>query len=237
MPFFFRINKVKIIDNKESGFLFFIKDRAELKFNSMIVTGDSKFPQIEPFRKSLNEKTRDPSADQAFATSIVNQIISQRSLITIDSIRDNQTITFGDTGYVLHQSFNMPQDLHWCLLAIEDDQAIRDFGQTVQTVVGSTGFADFTKSLATLIGSIPDPSFAVGMAAIRFISGIVATSLKNNKNDMAGLLYMSLNQYEHYPHGERSSKKVPDLTGNMLVDYSLFGFNNEPPRHFPKRLP
>jgi flagellar protein FlgJ len=32
---------------------------------------------------------------------------------------------------------------------------------------------------------------------------------------------------EHYPHGTRDRQDVPDTTGNILVDYTLFGFENE----------
>ena len=38
---------------------------------------------------------------------------------------------------------------------------------------------------------------------------------------------MSLNRWEHYPNGERNSEGVPDLTGNMLIDYSIFGFDDQ----------
>jgi hypothetical protein len=33
-----------------------------------------------------------------------------------------------------------------------------------------------------------------------------------------------LNRKEHYPHGTRDRQDVYDTTGNILIDYTLFGF-------------
>lgn len=56
----------------------------------------------------------------------------------------------------------------------------------------------------------------------KFLTNIVSTTLKNNPDDQLGLLYMSLNKQEHYRYGERKRDGIPDLTGNIRVDYSLF---------------
>ncbi len=86
------------------------------------------------------------------------------------------------------------------------------------------GFDDFVDNLAQVVGAAGNPGFAAGVAIAKYIAGVVAGNLSRRKDDLAGLLYMSLNRREHYPHGERKRDDVPDLTGNMLVDYSLFGF-------------
>jgi hypothetical protein len=41
----------------------------------------------------------------------------------------------------------------------------------------------------------------------------------------------TLNRAEHYPHGARDRQDTADTTGNILVDYTLFGFENiiDPP--------
>jgi len=44
-----------------------------------------------------------------------------------------------------------------------------------------------------------------------------------NKDDQVGLAYQSFNKPEHYPHGERKRDDVPDLSNNVLIDYSIFG--------------
>jgi hypothetical protein len=37
---------------------------------------------------------------------------------------------------------------------------------------------------------------------------------------------MPLNHEAHYPHGICNRQDVPDSTGNIRVDYTLFGFEN-----------
>ncbi|NGP88355.1 hypothetical protein [Fodinibius halophilus] len=45
--FYFRINKLKIIDNRTSGFLFFKKDLADVKIISFVTTGNDDLPDID----------------------------------------------------------------------------------------------------------------------------------------------------------------------------------------------
>lgn len=217
--FYFRVNKVRIIDNRESGFLFFKRDLAEIKMVSFITTGDTSFPDLDAFVKET-----DPARKKEIAAAIVAQVVSNRILATIENVKDNQDITFGDTGYVLFQADAIPTDFNWCLMALEDDGDVRDVGSTVQEVLQAPGFDGFVTQLALLVGAAANPGFTAGVAIAKYVAGVVADSLKQKKDDLAGLLYMSLNRREHYPHGERKRDQVPDLTGNMLVDYSLFGY-------------
>lgn len=217
--FYFRINKVHFIDNRETGFLFFRRDLAEIKLVSFITTGDSSFPDLDPLLKATT-----PEEQRQLAATMVAQVVSNRILATISKVKDNQTITFGDTGYVVFQQKAIPTDFNWCLLAVEDDGDVRKVGTSIAEVFEIPGFDGFAKNLAVLVGKASNPGFAAGMAIVKFVSEVVANNLKKNKDDLAGLLYMSLNNKEHYPHGERKKDDVSDLTGNMFIDYSLFGF-------------
>ena len=220
--FYFRLDKVRIHDNRESGFLFFKRNLAEIKFISFITTGDTAFPDLDPFIRET-----DPDKKARLAADMVKQVVSNRILSTIDNVKDNQDITFGDTGYVLLQAAQIPQDFNWCLLALEDDGDLRELGVSLDSIINDEGFAGFSLRLAEVVGAASNPAFIAGVEIAKFVAGVVAERLRDGKNDLAGLLYMSLNRREHYPHGNRKRTKVPDLTGNMLVDYSLFGF--EPP--------
>jgi flagellar protein FlgJ len=42
-----------------------------------------------------------------------------------------------------------------------------------------------------------------------------------------GYWQASLTREEHYPHGVRDRQNIPDTTGNILIDYTLFGFEND----------
>ncbi|MDR1221917.1 MAG: hypothetical protein LBL07_03440 [Tannerella sp.] len=46
----------------------------------------------------------------------------------------------------------------------------------------------------------------------------------NNREGFLGLFNRSA---EHYPHGARDRQDTADTTGNIPVDYTLFGFENE----------
>lgn len=64
-------------------------------------------------------------------------------------------------------------------------------------------------------------------AAVKEIAGIAIETIKklarNNRDDLVGILYTSLNRYEHYPELSYEVKGVDDLTQNMVIDYSLYG--------------
>ena len=217
--FYFRINKVKIMDNRERGFLFFRRDLAEIKLISFVTTGDISFPDLDPYLRETDHEKK-----KQLAASMVAQVVSQRILATVDNVKDNQAITFGDTGYVLYQADAIPTDFNWCFIALEDDGDVRGVGESIDEVLGNPGFNSFAQNLGILVGAATNPAFTAGVVISKFVAEIVAENLKKKKDDLAGLLYMSLNRQEQFPRGERKRDDVPDLTGNMLVDYSLFGF-------------
>lgn len=236
MPFYFKINKIKIVDNKESGFLFFHKDLASISLDSFFTTSDKVFKSLDkyiPYSKAKDDRSK----EVAIADMVLDKI-KNRTTIQIDCVKDNQVLTFGDTGCALYRSGTIPDDIGWCLIAIESDKEIRKIGTTIDEVINCPGFKTFVTSFAGLVGLSSNPAFSASMAVIKYIGQQIATSMKNNKDDMVGLLNMSLNRWEHYPNGERNSEGVPDLTGNMLIDYSIFGFDDQAKICFPpKRIP
>jgi hypothetical protein len=236
MPFYFKINKIKIIDNKESGFLFFHKDLANINLDNFFTTSDVVFPKLDKYISYATAKD-DRSKEIAIADMVVDTI-RNRTTIQIDCVKDNQILTFGDTGCALYRSGTIPNDIGWCLIAIESDKEIRKIGTTIDEVINHPAFKIFATSFAGLIGLSSTPAFSASLAVIKYIGQQIATSMKNNKDDMVGLINMSLNRWEHYPNGERKSEGISDLTGNMLVDYSIFGFDDQAKICFPpKRIP
>jgi hypothetical protein len=60
------------------------------------------------------------------------------------------------------------------------------------------------------------------------LQNFVLTERKDDnigKDDLAGYWQVLLNRTEHYPHGLRDRQDVYDMTGNILVDYTLFGIS------------
>ena len=65
-------------------------------------------------------------------------------------------------------------------------------------------------------------------SAVSTLTTLVAESIlklcANSNDHQLGLLLTSFDRQEHYPFGKRDAQNVPDATGNMKVDYTIFGF-------------
>lgn len=218
--FYFRINRLKLYDNREGKFLgLFGRDLAQVKIMSFVTTSNTDLPDLDELLA-----TNDPARKKEIIQAAVKQVVASRVLTTIENVKDRHIMTFGDTGYVLFESPKIPDDFNWTFIAIESDRNVQEIGEELEEVINDPGFNPFASNLAVLIAGAANPAFAAGVEISRFVTGVVAKNLKKNKDDQIGVLYMSLNRVEHYPHALRNREEVPDLTGNMLVDYSIFGF-------------
>ena len=220
--FYFRINKLKIVDNRENRqFLnIFGADRAEVKLNSFITTDETFVPEMDELLA-----TNDPQRRKDLFASAVSHVIGSRVLTTIQNVTDNHVMTFGDTGYVLYQSERIPTDFNWILLAIESDHDVRAIGHDIHSVIQDEELDQVVARTLALAAASANPSYVAAVGIGKFVTKLVAERRRENKDDMIGILYASLNRFEHYRHGERKKNNVPDLTNNMFVDYSLFGFD------------
>ncbi len=220
--FYFRINKLKIKDNREDPqFLIFGPDKAEVRLVSFIIRDDFSFPDMDELLSSNDEVQK-----REIIKAATQQVASSRIFTTVENVKDNSVMTFGDTGYVLYQSETIPEDFNWSLIAIESDSDVRKLGKRIEAVVDDDGFDDFASNLLVLLATAANPSYIAGIQITKFIAKAVSDNLKSNKDDLIGILYMSLNRREHYPHLERKRDDVGDLTNNMLIDYSIFGFES-----------
>jgi len=219
--FYFRINKLKIIDNRERGFLFFTRDRAEVKLFSFITTENTDLPELAELNSAESDEEK-----RKIIKATIERCISSRTFIEIDNVKDNQTLTFGDTGYVLYQSEAIPDDFNWVFLVIESDKETRDIGQMLDNIVKSEDFATFSDELLSQLSDTVsnNPAYTAGLAIAKFVTGILIEALKNDKDDLIGVLYTSLNRWEHYPHCDRKKDDIPDITHNILIDYTIFGY-------------
>lgn len=221
--FYFRINRLKIKDNRERARLFGMlgKDRARVKLISFVTTDQARLPDMDRLLAAV-----DPREQQSILRAIVAEVVQSRVLTTIDQVRDNQALTFGDTGFVLFRSAAIPADFDWVFLAVESAEDERRLGRQLLAVVEQPEFADFSTQVLRLIRTAANPSFAAAAAVGKFVATLVAQQQRAKRDQLLGMLCMSLNRREHYPHGERKRDAVPDVTGNLLIDYSLFGFQD-----------
>ena len=216
--FYFRINKIKILSNREKGFLFLNKDRAEVKLYSFVTTENTDLTELANLDYGSNEEDR-----RMIIKSTVERCVSARTFVEIRHVKDNQTLSFGDTGYVLYQSQHIPDDFNWIFLGIESDRGVRDLGNFMDTAVNDDNFRTFSKSIFPRL-NLPGGNLTTtaGYILITYLTNVLTDRIKKNKDDVIGIIYMSLNRVEHYSQCFRQTENVPDLTENMFVDYTIF---------------
>ncbi len=109
------------------------------------------------------------------------------------------------------------------LLAIDIDKKQRDNAALMGDILTDKNIG----SMVTSIGSLATLSNPV-TAAVTSLTSMVADSLikvfKQERDDQAGLLLTSFIRSQHYPYGKRDREDVPDTTGNMFIDYTIFAF-------------
>jgi hypothetical protein len=212
MEFFaFRLNKLKILNNREWG-------SGELKMLSFITGEDVNLPILDGLLG-----TTDVNVKKQMIEAASRSVLSSKVLMQLDNVTDGHVMTFGDTGYALYTSNSIPVSFNWSLMLIETDEDINDLGKKIDTIIDAPGFDGFVNSVLVMAGAAANPAAVAGVAIAKYVFGMVAQTMIENKDDQIGLAYQSFNRFEHYPHGERKRDDVPDLSNNVRIDYSIFG--------------
>ncbi|SFU32182.1 hypothetical protein SAMN05216480_101714 [Pustulibacterium marinum] len=210
--FYLRLNKLKILNNRE-----FI-GKAEVKLISFVTLGDSDFPEITDYLA-----TNDVDEKKEILKSSVSKIVSSRVMPEIQKVKDNQVIYFGDTGYNLFVSETIPQDLNWMLLAIESDGKTRETTQIIDSILTDEKITDIVEKFND-ITKVSGATASMVTALTSIVADTLIALFKEDKDDQIGLLLTSFIKQQHYPNGKRDKENIPDATGNMFTDYTIFGF-------------
>ena len=224
--FIFRLNKLVIFDNgaiKSCGGIFG-HDFANVKFLSFVTPDNIDLPDMDEFRRSTDAARRATILQNAVA-----RVVASRAMMPVSRVTDHCVLTFGDTGYSLYQSDSIPEAFNWTFLAIKSNQAFRDKGAAINEVVNDRGFGGFAANLLIVLAGAANPAYATGIEIAKLALQIASKNMMKTGDRQLGLIYMSLDRIEHYPHGERKIDAVPDLTNNMRFDYSIFGYEPAPP--------
>jgi hypothetical protein len=152
--------------------------------------------------------------------------LAQSQSLEIDGVKDNQTLLFGESGLVIFRSEDIPPELNIQLWVIESDEDIRNVALDADKILDSDAFKGLFIAVETAL-AVTNPiltgAIAVGGALVNLLRG----KLRTNKDDLVGYWQCTLNREEHYPHGARDRQDVADSTGNLRIDYTLFGFEKE----------
>jgi hypothetical protein len=109
------------------------------------------------------------------------------------------------------------------LLVVESDEDIRKFAIEADKVLDSEAFKGLFAAVETTLAVVY--SEVAGVVAVGgVVVNLLRQKLRENKDDLVGYWQVALNRAEHYPHGLRDKQDVFDTTGNILVDYTLFGY-------------
>lgn len=222
--FYFRINKLKIIDNKElPRYLgLFGPDKANVRLISFVTTDVMNLPDMTELIATNDRKKKD-----AILIDAISQVVNSRVLTTIQNVKDNHVMFFGDTGYVLYQSNQIPKHFDWQFIAYESNREIRETSKMIDDIISDKEFDNFSDNFISLVGKATNPAYYAAVSIGKFAAKVALKIAKQNKDEMIGIIYMSLNRWEHYPYGERKRDDVPDMTNNMMVDYSIFAYDDK----------
>jgi hypothetical protein len=113
-----------------------------------------------------------------------------------------------------------------------DDSARRQKLLDAVAVLSEAG--RFAQSHSLEINGVKDNQTLTFIGVGGVVVSLLRQKLKANKDDLVGYRQATLNRAEHYPHGTRDHQDVYDNTGNIQLDYTLFGFDKtvEPDSEF-----
>jgi len=218
--FYFRINKLFIRDNHVTRLIDRF-DKADVQLLSFVTTSDQPLPDLSDFTSMITEE-KSAAIQRAIAS-----VVSSRAFSLIENVRDNHQMTFGDTGVVLYASSQIPQDFNWNLVVIGSRQRLRDNAAIIRDILADEDYAGFRDTLMGILGVAANPA-AIGAAKIaEFVARMVLKIYAEKRDDQLGIVFQSWNRREHYPHGVRERTDQWDASGNMLYDYSMFGFERD----------
>ncbi|MDR1666138.1 MAG: hypothetical protein LBS03_00370 [Bacteroidales bacterium] len=219
--FYARINKIKVFNNRE-GFLGLF-NRAELRIYGYASPSGGASLTPDELLALPDDAARRQRLLDAVATEAEH--FAQSSHLQIDGVRDNQTLTFGETGILLYRSDAVPDALHLQLWVIESDEDVRRLATDIDGIINSDAFKGLATAFITALAvSNPIVTASIGLGTV--FANLLRQKLRANRDDLVGYWQAALHRAEHYPHGTRDRQDVADTTGNLLVDYTLFGIIN-----------
>jgi len=220
--FYLRLNRIKILDNREGFFMKNLKwDNAEVSILSFVAADKGmQFPDLSDL-----QRTTDLQKQKEIVKEAVKHVTQSLVLRRIDKIKDFHEFTFGDTGVTVFQSETIPEEFKWFLYLIESDEDIRDAGKLIERIVKHPEYDNVVTQIGVLAGlAVANPTFAAAAIVTKFVFQVIGQEMQKNKDDLIGYSVQSLIRKADYPHCVRNKDNVKDLTGNMYYDYSLFGF-------------
>ena len=223
--FYARINKIKVFNNRE-GFLGLF-DKAEVRIYGYSIGFEGFIPETIPLlgmsdlAEQADDKARRDLLKQ-LAASELNRF-ARSVCLEINGVKDNQSLFFGDAGLVIYNGEKIPDTLTMQLWAIESDEDVRNSMKDVDAFLDGTALNSLLQTVGAAL-TVKNPTVGSAISVGTVVAGLIRQKLRANKDDLIGYWQATFTRTEHFPHGTRDRQDVPDTTGNMLVDYTFFGF-------------
>ncbi|MFN3753697.1 hypothetical protein [Flavobacterium sp.] len=209
--FYVRINKIRIVKNGE------LIGKGELQLMCFINHSEVSFPSLESFFE-----TTDVDEQNKLIESAIKQVVQSRILMPIHKVKDKSIITFGDTGYIVYKANKIPTDFSIQLLGIEKDKKARNNATILKNILSKENLNTIVDNISSLVSETNPVNKAI-VVLFDLVAQSILTLVSNDKDDQVGYFLSSFIRELDYPHGTRDRQDVTDLTGNMFVDYTLFG--------------
>lgn len=211
--FQFKLDKIKIHKNRETGGLFG-KDLAEIELWSFVATDGIELPDIDELLG-----TTDSVKKKEFLANLATTVANSRRVLTLKKIKDDVEI---EIGYDIYRSDTAPDYFDWNFIAIEIDDKQRETAKLIRSAVDDAEFGQLVDTLPTALLGAANPSFTAASAVTKLLVNVIGKGLANSDNDAVGILYKSFEKTQDYPKGKLKKTNVADLTANMWVDFSIW---------------
>ncbi len=216
--FYLRLNKVKIYDNGKFAFMK-KRDKTTVQLVSLINNGAGDLPTLTDLIEDNSEEGKKKALDAAVKNSVYSRVLSK-----IENIKDNHEFTFGDAGYVVYSSSSVPDLLNWQFLAIGDRKTMRTKAQIYKDILESDGYPGFQDDVLSLVTTVASPVTSAAIEIGEFVARTILGLYAESQDKQLGLYYTSLVRQQDYPYVNRKGLDESDLSGNMKIDYEIFGF-------------
>jgi hypothetical protein len=225
--FYTRINKIKIFNNRE-GFLGLFNSAEMQVYSHVVGTSAGMAGRVGITLSELMGLPDEAARKQRLLDAVVAEAghFAQSNSLEINGVKDNQTLLFGDSGLVIYSNETIPDKLDIQLWVIESDEDVRRFALDADKVVDSDAFKGLFAAVETAL-VVTNPVLSGAIAVGGVVINLLRQKLRVNKDDLVGYWQATLFREQDYPHGARDRQDVYDTTGNVLVDYTLFGYENE----------
>ncbi|MDR1129837.1 MAG: glucosaminidase domain-containing protein [Prevotellaceae bacterium] len=224
--FYTRINKIKIFNEEK-------KLKEQCNHRKIRI-----YTYVEPFNEKKQALTFSdllPLTAKQRRQKLLDAVQAETSKfiqscnLEIIGTNDHQTLLFGESGLIIYKNEQIPEKLIIQIWMIESDNGMYNFILDADTILDNDIFEELLSTVEialTVTESVNNEAIDVKKTVLQ----LLRSNLNVDESDLTGYWQTSLSRTEHYPHGlcdRQDEAGITGVTGNMLVDYTLFGFENE----------